>query len=207
LGRSSIAVSDEVASELSKAASKSGKTSYALANECLGQALKICSEGGEPDEIYGDWKMTKIGREVGSLQWIGRDLVEETVHEIALVEPQKLVRIWHKAGYNFGIYLQICFPEIKDVVTLVNQLQKSFTIGRVKFVEQNSPVVQEGQSYTLGIVAANSAEFLHYLAEFWRGLLSAYGLEVIDSKVTSGALKIDFMLRGKLLALSPQVLK
>ncbi len=41
---------DEIASQLSKIAKKEDKTSFAVANECLGEALKICEQGGHPEE-------------------------------------------------------------------------------------------------------------------------------------------------------------
>ena len=48
LGRSNIAVSDEVAAELSREAEKEDKTVFALTNECLSAAIQICAEGGSP---------------------------------------------------------------------------------------------------------------------------------------------------------------
>ncbi len=201
-----IAVDDEIASRLSKIAEREGKTAFALANECLGASFEICEQGGKPEEIYGSWKMNRIGKEVGAFQWIGRNLMEQLVREYGLSEPEKFSKIWRDAGYNFGVYLQICFPQIDDVVSLVEQLKQSFTIGRVQFVERTPNSPQEDHIFALNVVASLSAELLTFLAEFWRGLLSAYGLDVYDKIIATGAVRIFFVSREKLQKANPQLI-
>ena len=121
--RSNIAVDDQIATELSRVASEKGKTAYALANDCLSAALRIQEEGGKADEIYGAWKMNRIGKDVGALQWVGRNLMERFIREYAPLDPEKFSQMWQDAGYNFGVYFQICFPTIDDVVSLVSQFE------------------------------------------------------------------------------------
>ena len=111
-------------------AARDDKTSYAFANECLGAALKICEKGGQPEEIYGAWEMNRIGKDVGAFQWVGRNLMEQLVRQFGMLQPEKFSQMWREAGYNFGVYLQICFPAIEDVVSLAAQLKQSFNIGR-----------------------------------------------------------------------------
>jgi hypothetical protein len=62
-------------------------------------------------------------------------------------------------------------------------------------------------SFSLSIVTAYSAELLTYLVEYWRGLLSAYGLEVTDTRIATGAVKVTFVSRGKLLKAEPLIIK
>jgi hypothetical protein len=206
MGRSSIAVSDEIAAELNRLAVRDKRTSYALANECLGVALKICDQGGEPGEIYGAWIMNRIGKDIGAFQWIGRNLMERFVSEFGHLEPEKFSRSWREAGYNFGVYLQICFPSIEDVLGLVAQLKQSFNIGRVELLERTS-TPRENHVFSLSIVTSFSAELLTYLAEYWRGLLSAYGLEVSESNIAMGAVRLLFASHGKLMKAEPQLVK
>jgi hypothetical protein len=196
--RSNIAVSDEIATRLSKMAAKENRTAYSLANDLLDQALKISEKDGRPEEIYGAWIMNRIGKDVGAFQWIGRNLMEQFVKEYGHVDPEKFSRMWNEAGFNFGVYLQICFPTIEDAVSLVHQLKQSFTIGRVDLVENVSEIVDGDDSFSLSIVASLSAELLTYLSDYWRGLLRAYGLEVVESKIVVGAVKLRFVSQGKL---------
>jgi hypothetical protein len=196
--RSSIAVSDEVASTLSEVAKEYKQTSYLLANECLESSLKICKEGGNPTQIYGAWKMLQIGKQIGSLQWIGKDLLERIVHEISMEHPEKNLEMWREGGHNFGVLLQLCFPTIQDVVTLMDRLKQSFTIGSVEMVKKRDEV--EGEIYELTLRSSLSSEFLFFIKEYWRGILSAYGLDVVDFKITElGAARITFSYHGKLM--------
>jgi len=195
LGRSSIAVSDEIASELSNYASIKNQTSYALANESLGAALKIYERGGTADEIYEAWVMNHIGKDIHAFQWIGRDLMERLIHKLGQLDPEDCSHIWSDAGYNFGVYLQICYPSIEDVLSLTAMLKQSFNIGRVSLIERDQ---EEDQIYTLSVVTSFSEESLKCLADYWKGLLSAYGLQVKESRIATGSVKLSFICRGKL---------
>jgi len=210
VARSNIAVSDEIAGRLSKIAEKEGKTSYSFANECLDEALSICEHGGSPDEIYSAWVMNRIGKDVGALQWIGRNVMEKLAAESLRSEGQKFLQIWFDAGFNFGVYLQICYPTVKDVVELISRLKQSFNVGRVDLVEEDSSGLRGEESsrvFTLTVVSSFSAELLKVLSEYWRGLLSAYGLSVLESTIGSGSVKIRFIFRGKLMKADPASLK
>ena len=124
MGRSNIAVSDEIAFELSKIAEREHKTSYALANESLGTVLKICDKGGNVDEIYGAWIMNRIGKDIRAFQFIGQNLMERLVKDFGRTEPEKFSRLWYDSGHNFAVYLHMCFPTIEDVMGLMDQLQE-----------------------------------------------------------------------------------
>src|ERR1039457_918727 len=104
MGRSNSAVSDEIANRLSKISERENKTSYAVANECLGATLEICEKGGHPDEIFGSWMMNHIGKDIGAFQWIGRNLMERVVRNFAQLNPEKFAQVWREAGFNFGVY-------------------------------------------------------------------------------------------------------
>ncbi len=203
MGRSNIAVSEEIAEELSRLAARDDKTSYAFANECLGAALKICEKGGQPEEIYGAWEMNRIGKDVGAFQWVGRNLMEQLVRQFGMLQPEKFSQMWREAGYNFGVYLQICFPAIEDVVSLAAQLKQSFNIGRIEMVERAPTSRQEDQVFAVNVVASFSVELLTCLVEYWRGLLSAYGLEVLENNIAMGAVRLLFVSHGKLLKAKP----
>ncbi len=206
MGRSNIAVSDEIASELSTQATEQDKTVFAVANECLGAGLQICAEGGTPDEIYGAWKMNRIGKDIGALQWVGRNLMERFVRECASLDPEKFSKIWKDAGYNFGIYMQICFPTIEDVAGLIHQLKKTFNTGRVDFVEGPRDSKDGSSEYSLNVVSVFSAELLTYLSHYWRGILFAYGLEFVESNIAPGVVRLRFRSGGKLLKANPQLI-
>ena len=177
MGRSSIAVSDEIASQLSKIAEKEDKTSYAMANECLREALRICEKGGRPDEIYGAWIMNRIGKDIGVFQFMGRDILEEFARDFANFDRERFAKMWYKAGFNFGVYLQMCFPTIENLWQLANQLEKSFTSGKLHFIENDITTAKtlEGdhQSVSLHMISPYSEEFLAFITEYWKGLCAA----------------------------------
>ena len=140
---------------------------------------------------------------------MGREKFTRAIHtRVSPLDPEKFSKVWLEAGYNFGVYLQICFPTIDDVVSLVSHLRQSFNIGRVDFVEGPKHVQDSGADYSLNIVSSFSAEFLTYLSYFWKGMLSAYGLEIdeADKNIAAGAVRIRFHSRGKLLKAEPQVI-
>ena len=208
LGRSNIAVDDVIASQLSMIARREDKTSFALANECLGEALKICEQGGHPDEIYSAWIMHHIGQEVMAFEWIGKNSMEQLVRDFAHLDLAKFSKLWYSTGFNFGVYLQLCFPTIEDVVALLTLLRQQFSIGRHRFAYERSDSAEGGSdSFSLSIVSSYSAEVLTFLAEYWRGLLSSYGLTIVESQIAEGVVKLRFASHGKLMKANPQLIK
>ncbi len=150
--------------------------------------------------------MHRIGQEVVAFEWIGKNSMEQLVRDFAHLDEAKFSKLWYDTGFNFGVYLQICFPSIEDVVTLVTQLQ--FSIGRHRFIYEHSNSIEEGSgSFSLSIVSSYSAEVLTYLAEYWRGLLSAYGLNIVESQIAEGVVKLRFISHGKLMKANPQLIK
>jgi len=205
MGRSNIAVSDEIAHELSRIAQREHKTSYALANESLEEVLKIFDKGGNADEIYGAWIMNRIGKDVRAFQFIGQNLMERLVKDFGRTNPEQFSQLWYDSGHNFAVYLQMCFPTIRDVVGLMDQLKKSYSIGKVELSETSE---SDGEAhYSLKIIAPFSSELVKYLGDFARGFLSAYGLEEVESIYSEGAAITRFIWREKLTAVEPPVMR
>lgn len=191
---------------------KSHHTVFAVTNEFLEVALNICDEGRKIEQIYGAWKLNDIGKRINTLQFVGRDLLESIVHDLAKDNPQRHLLVWKHAGYNFGVMLQMCFPKMQDVITLFDKLKESMTVGEPRFVEEthdNPNYELEGkQVYVMTLRSPFSPEFLGYLSEYWRGVLSAYGLEVVDSKITDlGIARLTFVSHGKIINAHPQLIK
>ncbi len=197
-----------MASQLSKIAEKGGKTSYALANECLGAALEVCEKGGHPDEIFSAWILNRIGKDIGAFQLIGRNLMERIVQDFGHLDQEKFSQIWYEAGFNFGQYLQIHSPTFEDVVSFVTQVRQSSNIGRVEFVKELTTFREEKMaSFSLNLVTPYSGELLTFLSEYWRGLGSSYGVDLVESKIAAGTLRLRFVNHSKLSKAEPNVMK
>lgn len=90
----------------------------------------------------------------------------------------------------------------------MDMIKRAHTVGSVQFVQQTPRIRDEEQYYELDIQSSFKKEFLVYLAEYWRGILSGYGLVVVDSKITElGAARMTFVSRGKLTKAEPQMIK
>src|SRR2546427_5650491 len=57
-----IPVESETAQSLAAQASKKGKTVASLTNEILDVALRIYGEGGNADEMFPAWKVSRMSR-------------------------------------------------------------------------------------------------------------------------------------------------
>ena len=209
MGRTNIAVSDQIASTLSKVAERQNKTSFGLANECLDTSLKILENGGSPDEIYAAWIMNRIGKDVGAFQFVGRNLMERLVAQLARSDDRAAVsKIWYEAGKNTGVYIKMCFPTLDDVGDLMHRAKQSFTIGRVEWEKLPQKTEEQGgDEFLVSAIAPLSSELLGYIAEFWRGLLEVYGIHVLEIRVSSGAASIHFTYDGRLLEVDRLVIQ
>jgi hypothetical protein len=150
--------------------------------------------------------MNRIGKDIGALQWVGRNLMEGFVREFSPLDPEKFAKMWQDAGYNFGVYMQICFPTIESVAGLVSQLRQSFNVGRVDFAETKQNPIDGSVEYNLNVVSSYSAEYLTYVSYYWRGILASYGLDLAERTIAAGVVRLRFHSLGKLLKANPEVI-
>ena len=113
MGRTNIAVDDDVAEELSLEASKENKTQYALANEILSSVLEVTKSGGDPKQVFPSWKFVSMMKDVGCLVLPG-DLVEKLVLKMYGIDKDWLLTAWYEEGARLGAFLKMSAlkPEI-----------------------------------------------------------------------------------------------
>ncbi|MDA4129497.1 MAG: hypothetical protein OK457_01890 [Thaumarchaeota archaeon] len=101
---------------------------------------------------------------------MGRKKFDGTIRPgVLATRPRKVFSNPEGAGVLlFGVYIQICFPKIEDVISLVPQSKQSFNVGRVEFEGSPKNLVAVESEYTLNVVLVSL------------GILSPYDLEPVD---------------------------
>src|SRR5438876_8284433 len=90
-----------VSKALDDEATRANNSQFALANEILETALKICSEGGSPKELYPAWRFLRLSRErdidIVPLSLCG-SLVEKIVKRPCISDRNWLLLTWFEEG-------------------------------------------------------------------------------------------------------------
>src|SRR5712691_10848831 len=104
MARTNIAVDDTVANALSTEAKSENKTLYSLANEALGEVLKVLGESGEASEIYPSWRFLRVLKDLDSIPIAG-DLLEKMIKKL-YEDKEWILNAWFEEGARLGKYLK-----------------------------------------------------------------------------------------------------
>jgi hypothetical protein len=193
LGRTNIAVDDAVADELSLEAGKENKTQYALANEALLAVLEVAKNGGNPKQIYPSWKFVSMMKDVGCLV-LPEDLVEKLIARMYNSDKDWLLKAWYEEGSRLGNFLKMSAINPEDLGKVIEEFQVLLPAQKIEFKKtagERDSSGYEGASYEIRAMGAGSSiESTSCADQFICGLLSAYSLNITESKVSRGIISI-----------------
>lgn len=186
MARTNISVDQEVAASLSDEATRENKTMYALSNESLKAILSICRSGGRPEDVYTSWMFTRILKDLDTVPTPG-DLVEKLLVKLYEVDKPWLLRTWYEEGLRIGAYLRMSSPQFKDLSAEAKEVSKLGLLP-VKRLEMEN----EGEDeFTVRVVGAGlSEESTSCADQLFKGIVSAYSLHVVESKMTEGIIEL-----------------
>lgn len=186
MGRTNIAVEDDIAGALADEASKENKTVYALANEAMKAVLRVCDEGGKPDDVYVSWFFVRILRDLDSVPIPG-DLLEKMVKALYAADSDSLLKYWFEEGVRTGAYLHLSSPKIEGLSSEVRALSQANLLP-VKRVEIRG---EEDNKVVIRVIGAGlSMESTKCAEAFIKGIVSAYSLKVVGSRVTGSIIEL-----------------
>ena len=192
MARTNISIDQEIAASLSDEATKENKTMYALSNESLKAVLSVCRNGGRPEDVYTSWMFTRILKDLDTVPTPG-DLVEKLLVKLYEVDQPWLLRTWFEEGQRIGTYLKLSSPQMQDLSAEARDLSKLGLLP-VKRLEIENAGEDE---LTLRVVGAGlSEESTSCADQFFKGIVSAYSLHVVSSKMAEGIIELRVSSRG-----------
>ena len=192
MARTNISIDEEVAASLSDEATRENKTMYALSNESLKVMLNICRSGGRPEDVYTSWMFTRILKDLDTVPTPG-DLVEKLLRKLYEVDKGWLLRTWFEEGQRIGAYLRLSSPKMQDLSDEARGVSKLGLLP-VKRLE----IEDEGESeFTVRVVGAGlSEESTSCADQLFKGIVSAYSLRVVSSKMSEGIIMLRVSSKG-----------
>ncbi len=193
MGRTNIAVDDAVSDQLSLEAGRENKTQYALANEALLAVLEVTRGGGSPKQIYPAWKFVSMMKDVGCLV-LPEDLVEKLIARMYDIDKDWLLEAWYDEGSRLGNFLKMSAVNPEDLGRVIEEFQVLLPAQKIEFKKaatERDSSRYEGASYEIRALGAGSSlESTNCADQFIRGVFSAYGLKITDSKISRGIISI-----------------
>lgn len=182
--RTTISVDAAIARSLAREAKKQNKTLYGLANESLGDVLKIWEEGGSTKEIYSSWDFGRILKDTDSLPVPGV-LLERIVKRMYSVDSKWLLDAMFDEGAKVGSYLKLRFSDLEVLIPRLFELQSFLPVKRVEF--EPISTTTDRMIVSIRILGAGpSLEATRCAEQFLAGLLSQYPYRITRTRVTDG---------------------
>ena len=192
MARTNISIDQEVAASLSDEAERENKTMYALSNESLKVILSICRSGGRPEDVYTSWMFTRILKDLDTVPTPG-DLVEKLLKKLYEVDKNWLLKTWFEEGMRIGTYLRMSSPKMDDLSAEAKDLSK---VGLLPVKRVDIEALGDGEFNVRVVGAGLSEESTSCAEQLIKGILGAYSLHVVRSKMTEGIIEMRVSERG-----------
>jgi hypothetical protein len=192
MARTNISIDEEVAASLSDEAAKENKTIYALSNESLKAILNICRNGGRPEEVFLSWMFTRILRDLDTVPTPG-DLIEKLLKKLYESDKEWLLRTWFEEGQRIGAYLRLSTPRMLDLSEEAKGISKIGLLPVKRLDMEN----EGDDGFTVRVVGAGlSEESTSCADQLIKGIISAYSLHVVSSKMSEGIIELRVSEKG-----------
>lgn len=182
--RANIAVSKDVADELSKVAEERGMTQFALASELLKLGLELVKNGYDSQQVRELLTFYKIMSELEIVPIPGR-LLDKMITDMYKINSQVMEQLWCEAGKMLAGYIKALFGDLSGVVSLMPYLARILPAKRfeVKVTENNVVIDVVGIGYGIESVQVNAVAA--------RCLLEEFGYKVEKVVTVPGVLKME----------------
>jgi hypothetical protein len=115
------------------------------------------------------------------------DLVEKLLGKLYEVDKEWLLRTWFQEGERIGTYLRLSSPRMQDLSAEARDISKLGLLP-VKRLEMESDGEED---FTIRVVGAGlSEESTSCADQLFKGIISAYSLHVVSSKMSEGIIEI-----------------
>ena len=184
-----IPVESETAQSLAAQASKKGKTVASLTNEILDVALRIYGEGGNADEMFPAWKVSRMSKDIDGAPFVPSGLIRKIVERLYPKDREWLLQEWVEAGKELGDHLRLFYPTLDDLragMSVINLLieQRRFEVTRTSGADGRPVEIR------MRVTTDLTPELTACGERLLMGILSAYSFQAVRSQVDGGTIEI-----------------
>ena len=188
MGRTNLAVSDELANKIGLEADREKKTLYGFVNECFESLGKIFEEDGRLEEVFPYWLQTKVSKEFSGLPLTPRYLLDSIIRAFYARERATLEKLSFESGQMLGNYFKLRVKNLAGLKELMDILG-SPNPGRLMELIK----VEDGMSsrYIFRYITGISDETTVCLERYFSGMFSVFSTDFTSRIQASGIVEIE----------------
>ncbi len=185
MGRTTLAVNDDIATKLAREAKKRKTTEYALANKLLATELSLMDRNMEPQDMEASIILAQFVKDMGSMP-VPAEIIGEITERMYEIDRDWLGSIWFDLGKKLGTYMHAYLSGIDEIEDSANQMIRFVPVKLVK-VKSKTP-----DSITISVIGLwNSSSLSFCIGQTLNGMLEAYDYKLKDLKFGNGFVTID----------------
>jgi hypothetical protein len=188
LGRTNIAISDEIAEKVSLEADRENKTLYGFANECFESLTKIFNERGRIEEVFPYWLQTKMSKEFSGLPLTPRFLLDSIIRAFYGRDKETLLKLSFESGGMLGNYFKLRAKNLdglKELIDVVGSPNPARLMELIKTEDHGST------KYIFRYITGISDETTICLEKYFSGMLSVFSTDFTSRIQSSGIVEIE----------------
>lgn len=185
MGRTTLAVNDDIATRLAREAKKRKTTEYALANKLLATELSLMDKNMEPQDMEASIILAQFVKDMGSLP-VPAEIVGEITERMYKIDRDWLGSIWFDLGKKLGTYMHAYLTDLSEIEDNANQIIRFVP---VKLVKVNSKTQNSVTISVIGLWTSSSLSFC--IGQTLNGMLEAYNYKLKEMKFGNGFVTIN----------------
>ncbi len=180
MGRTTIAVNDEVAAKLSEESKKRNITEYSLANQLLETELRLLNSSMDAEDVESSAILSQFVKSMDGLP-LPVEIIGELTEYIYKKDKKWLEDVWYNLGKKLGAYVRTYVFDVKELESQAKHIIKFVPIKLVKVDTENE------KSLKISLIGAWSFTSLSFcIAQVLKGIVETYGYKLKNLEYGKG---------------------
>lgn len=184
MARSNISVEQSVFEEFSSQADRQDKTLYAFTNEALSVVAKISSEGGNPADLYRQWRSVSLLKQIDCIT-LPSYFIDDLIAKLYSVDKASLLKMFQDLGSELVGVFKIAANNLDELEKLAKDFIPILPLKQFKIDRLDDTTIE------VSIVGAGRRiESTECTLEFLKSVLNGYGYTPIKNEVNIGTIRL-----------------
>ncbi|GGM76772.1 hypothetical protein GCM10007108_13580 [Thermogymnomonas acidicola] len=183
MGRLNVSMKDDVIRMLEELAEQTGKTVSSIVSESASLYIESLQMGLRTEDVIRAFKIMSIIKEIDAVPVPSR-LLDFLITASTRANEEEALAKWYERGLVVGNILRKYAPDIRHLAQFINANRALIPLDLFEVSEDRDriTVIVSGVGY--------SRESAKSTAEGLKGLLKAFGYEVVESEFSEGFVKV-----------------
>jgi len=184
MARVNISVEQSVFEEFSSEASRQSKTLFAFTNESLSAIARISSEGGNPADLFRQWRAVSLLKQLDAIT-LPSYFIDDIISKLYALDKEGLLKMFQDLGSELVGVFKIAAKNLDELEKLAKDFVPILPLKQFKIERLDESTIE------VAIVGAGRRiESTECTLEFLKSVLNGYGYTPTKNEINIGTIRL-----------------